>query len=85
MLLEGANVHQDHGGWGDAVTHSGIKRDIALMKNCGFNFIRGSHYPHHTEFAKECDRQGMLFGVKMCFGVSAVLVLTAIGNQVRCL
>ena len=31
------------------------------MKNCGFNFIRGSHYPHHTEFAKECDRQGMLF------------------------
>ena len=61
MLLEGANVHQDHGGWGDAVTHSGIKRDIALMKNCGFNFIRGSHYPHHTEFAKECDRQGMLF------------------------
>lgn len=61
LLLEGANVHQDHGGWGDAVTHSGIKRDIALMKNCGFNFIRGSHYPHHTEFAKECDRQGMLF------------------------
>lgn len=61
LLLEGANVHQDHGGWGDAVTHSGIKRDITLMKNCGFNFIRGSHYPHHTEFAKECDRQGMLF------------------------
>ncbi|MEG1551783.1 MAG: glycoside hydrolase family 2 TIM barrel-domain containing protein, partial [Oscillospiraceae bacterium] len=22
---------------------------------------RGSHYPHHTEFAKECDRQGILF------------------------
>ena len=61
LLLEGANVHQDHGGWGDAVTHSGIKRDIALMKNCGFNFIRGSHYPHHIEFAKECDRQGILF------------------------
>lgn len=61
VLLEGANVHQDHGGWGDAVTHSGIKRDVSLIKECGFNFIRGSHYPHHIEFAKECDRQGVLF------------------------
>lgn len=61
VLLDGANVHQDHGGWGDAVTHSGIKRDISIIKDCGFNFIRGSHYPHHTEFARECDRQGILF------------------------
>lgn len=61
IWLEGANVHQDHGGWGDAVTHSGIKRDISIIKECGFNFIRGSHYPHHSEFAKECDRQGILF------------------------
>ena len=61
ILLEGANVHQDRGGWADASTHTAIHRDIALMKGCGFNFIRGSHYPHHTEFAKECDRQGMLF------------------------
>lgn len=59
--LEGANVHQDHGGWGDAVTHAGIHRDVKMIKDCGFNFIRGSHYPHHTEFAKECDRQGILF------------------------
>lgn len=61
LPLEGANVHQDHGGWADAVTHAGIRRDVAMMKACGFNFIRGSHYPHHTEFAKECDRQGLLF------------------------
>lgn len=61
VLLEGANVHQDHGGWGDAVTHAGIRRDVKIVRECGFNFIRGSHYPHHTEFAKECDRQGILF------------------------
>jgi len=61
VLLEGANVHQDRGGWGDAATHAGIRRDIRMMKDCGFNFIRGSHYPHHTQFARECDRQGMLF------------------------
>ncbi|MEG1963625.1 MAG: glycoside hydrolase family 2 TIM barrel-domain containing protein [Clostridia bacterium] len=61
LLLQGANVHQDHGGWADAVTHSGIARDVQMMKECGFNFIRGSHYPHHTQFAKECDKRGMLF------------------------
>ena len=61
VLLEGVNIHQDRGGWADASTHAGIYRDIKLMKDAGFNFIRGAHYPHHTEFAKECDRQGMLF------------------------
>ena len=61
VLLEGINVHQDRGGWADASTHAGIHRDVKLMKEAGFNFIRGSHYPHHTEFSKECDKQGMLF------------------------
>lgn len=61
LLLQGANVHQDHGGWGDAATHSGISRDVKMMKDCGMNFIRGSHYPHHTFFADECDRLGLLF------------------------
>ncbi|HWT74187.1 MAG TPA: glycoside hydrolase family 2 TIM barrel-domain containing protein [Mobilitalea sp.] len=63
----GANVHQDHAGWGDAVTHAGIYRDVKLIKDCGMNFIRGSHYPHHTVFAEECDRQGMLFWSELCF------------------
>lgn len=63
----GANVHQDHAGWGDAVTHAGIRRDVRLIKDCGMNFIRGSHYPHHTKFAEECDRQGILFWSELCF------------------
>lgn len=63
----GANVHQDHTGWSDAVTHSGIRRDVALIKNCGMNFIRGSHYPHHTVFAEECDKQGILFWSELCY------------------
>ncbi len=63
----GANVHQDHAGWSDAVTHAGIRRDVKLVKDCGMNFIRGSHYPHHTVFADECDRQGLLFWSELCF------------------
>lgn len=63
----GANVHQDHAGWSDAVTHAGIRRDVKLIKDCGMNFIRGSHYPHHTVFADECDRQGLLFWSELCY------------------
>lgn len=63
----GANVHQDHAGWSDAVTRAGIARDIKLIKECGMNFIRGSHYPHHTHFAAECDRQGLLFWSELCY------------------
>lgn len=65
--IHGANVHQDHAGWSDAVTHTGIARDVKLIKDCGMNFIRGSHYPHHTVFSQECDRQGVLFWSENCF------------------
>lgn len=60
-FMRGANVHQDHAGWGDAVTKAGIYRDIKMMKDAGFNMVRGSHYPHHPYFAQVCDELGMLF------------------------
>ena len=62
----GANVHQDHAGWSDAVTHAGIERDVRLIRECGMNFIRGSHYPHHERFAAACDRIGVLFWSELC-------------------
>lgn len=60
-FLRGTNVHQDHAGWGDAVTESGMKRDVRMMKEVGFDFIRGSHYPHAPAFSRACDEEGMLF------------------------
>lgn len=59
--LIGANVHQDHAGWGDAVTDAGFYRDVKLVKEAGFNFIRGSHYPHDPAFIAACDELGVLF------------------------
>lgn len=59
--LHGANVHQDHAGWGDAVTDAGARRDVAMMKDAGFNFIRGSHYPHSPAFSEACDSLGILY------------------------
>lgn len=65
--FKGANVHQDHAGWGDAVTESGMVRDVRMMKEAGFNFIRGSHYPHAPAFSRACDEVGMLFWSENCF------------------
>lgn len=59
VYFQGTNVHQDHAGWGDAVTDAGARRDVLLMKEAGFNFIRGSHYPHSRAFLDACDREGM--------------------------
>ena len=61
VYLKGANVHQDHAGWGDAVTNAGFYRDVKMMKDAGFNFIRGSHYPHDPAFVESCDKLGVLF------------------------
>ena len=65
--FKGANVHQDHAGWGDAVADSGFFRDVKLMKDAGFDFIRGSHYPHAPAFSAACDELGMLFWSENCF------------------
>ncbi len=59
--FRGANVHQDQAGWGDAVTNRAIERDIRMIKDAGFDFIRGSHYPHDPHFAQMTDKLGVLF------------------------
>ncbi len=61
LYLLGANVHQDHAGWGDAVTNAGFYRDVQMIKDAGFNMIRGSHYPHDPAFAEACDKIGLLY------------------------
>lgn len=65
--FKGANAHQDHAGWGDGVADSGFYRDVKLIKDAGFDFIRGSHYPHAPAFAAACDKLGVLFWSENCF------------------
>jgi len=65
--LHGADVHQDHAGWGDAITDYGAYRDVKMVKDAGLDFIRGSHYPHHPAFADACDQLGVFFWSENCF------------------
>jgi beta-galactosidase len=59
LWLRGVNTHQDRAGWCYAATNSGSYRDVKLMKDCGMNFIRGSHYPHAPAFSDACDKLGV--------------------------
>ncbi len=59
--IQGANVHQDHAGWGAGVTDAALARDVKMVKDAGMNFIRGSHYPKAPAFADACDQLGVLF------------------------
>lgn len=61
LYIKGVNVHQDQAGWGDAVTEAASRRDVNMMKEAGFNLIRGSHYPHSPAFSQACDEAGILF------------------------
>jgi hypothetical protein len=59
--IQGANLHQDHAGWGNGVTDAALYRDVRMVKDAGMNFIRGSHYPKAPAFADACDQLGLLF------------------------
>lgn len=63
----GANAHQDHGGWADAVTDSGFERDVKMIKDAGMNFIRGSHYPHDEAYVEACDKTGIMYWSECVF------------------
>jgi beta-galactosidase len=67
LYLRGVNAHQDIAGWGIAATAGSCARDVKLIKDAGFNFIRGAHYPHHPAFADACDRLGLIFLSENCF------------------
>ncbi len=65
--IHGVDAHQDHAGWADAVADSALARDVKMVKDAGFNFIRGSHYPKAPSFVEACDQLGVLLWSENCF------------------
>ena len=66
--FKGVNAHQDHAGWGDAVADSGFYRDVKLVKDAGFDFIRGSHYPQVRRSRRPATNWVFCSGRKIVFG-----------------
>lgn len=67
LWLNGVNAHQDHAGWCNAVSDSALARDVEMVKEAGFNFIRGSHYPHAPAYTQACDENGIIYWSEVAF------------------
>ena len=68
-FFRGANVHQDQAGWGYGVTDEASRRDVRMMKECGFDMIR-IHRNHPSIFVWSMSNEpfftswGTMEGVK---------------------
>ena len=60
VRLFGWNRHEAHAQFGPALPLAQLEHDLALMKNAGANFVRGSHYPQDARFLDRCDEQGVM-------------------------
>lgn len=59
VKLLGFNRHESHPEVGAAMPAQLIAADLRLLKNAGFNYIRGSHYPQRKTFLELCDKMGI--------------------------
>ena len=60
LKLLGVNRHEHHPDFGYALPDAIHVNDLMLMKQCGCNFVRGSHYPQNQHFLDCCDEMGIL-------------------------
>lgn len=57
--LYGTNRHQDMAGKGSALSDDDHRRDLRLVKDTGFDFLRLAHYPQDPAVLDEADRIGL--------------------------
>ncbi len=60
LKLRGTNRHQDHKGYGNAVPDDLHVRDLEIIKETGFNFVRLAHYPQDPSVLAAADRLGLM-------------------------
>lgn len=57
--LYGSNRHQDLAGHGNALSDAQHRRDVELVKDTGFNFLRLAHYPQASAVLDAADELGL--------------------------
>lgn len=60
LLLRGTHRHEEHAGYGAAMSNDLHRRDIEMIKEMGANFIRLAHYPQDPEIYRTCDKLGLI-------------------------
>ncbi|HYG82153.1 MAG TPA: glycoside hydrolase family 2 TIM barrel-domain containing protein, partial [Pyrinomonadaceae bacterium] len=60
LKLRGTNRHQDYPGLGNAVPDALHVRDLEIIKDAGFNFVRLAHYPQDPCVLEAADRLGLI-------------------------
>ncbi|MEJ2194859.1 MAG: glycoside hydrolase family 2 TIM barrel-domain containing protein [Ignavibacteriaceae bacterium] len=60
IKLYGTNRHQDYSGLGNALTEDYHRKDIQIIKDNGFNFLRLAHYPQDPSLLKAADEAGII-------------------------
>ena len=68
LKLRGVNRHQDYPMLGIALPDSLHRRDIAMIKELGANFIRLAHYPQDPSVLAACDQDhsALVGGEEFC-------------------
>ena len=59
VKLKGVNRHDMNPDTGYYVTRAEMEREVHMMKQCGINAVRTSHYPNAPAFYELCNRYGL--------------------------
>jgi beta-galactosidase len=60
LRLHGTHRHEDWAGCGSAVPDEITRRELRMIRDAGFNFIRLGHYPQSAAALDACDELGLI-------------------------
>ncbi|MFK7970126.1 MAG: DUF4861 family protein [Bacteroidia bacterium] len=60
LLLRGTHRHEEHAGFGAAMSNAQHRKDMVQIKEMGANFVRLGHYPQDPEIYKACNELGII-------------------------